>query len=215
MTQLESCGTKKSPQRRLRRGGFVENLLYTTKRLGIHVDPEERVMTIGTTQLNWFTTFKREWSHDARDAARRAVWRQVEKERRRDDIARGISNGILRDKTMRYCCNCGYRIQGILRKILLGAAWTRSRLAKLRDPPCTENCPCGALKETLEHLWWYCPRWNDCRVPFDEYLTWIDLTEQPRATLELGLITPETDLRIGRWTHVMMVDIFSRRFEGM
>ena len=206
---------QKAPQRRLRRGGFVENLLYTTKRLGIHVDPEERVMTIGTTQLNWFTTSKREWSHDARDAARRAVWRQVDKERRRDDIGLGISNGILRDKTMLYYSNCGYRIQGILRKILLGAVWTRSRLAKLRDPPCTENCPCGAPKETLEHLWWYCPRWNDCRVPFDEYLTLIDLTEQPRATLELGLITPETDLRIGRWTHVMMVNIFSRRFEGM
>ena len=173
-------------------------------------------MKITTAPVEWNLTTKKEWSHQARDAVRRVVWKQVDKERRREEMNLGISNGIDRGKTMMLYNKVDPRKKGILRKILLGAVWTRSRLAKMRDPICTEECPCGAPKETLRHLWLECPLWENERLAYADLLPRLEAV--PRATQELGLFVQDDMILLApdaERLHRMMICIFEKRFGSL
>ena len=158
---------RKKKQRRMRRGGFVENLLYTMKRLGLSdtvFDENSCSVRLIEEVRDPLVTTKRIWTHESRETVRRHIWRGIEKEKTRGDGPPwGIRDGVDQEMTLKYYKKCDPKKKGILRKILLGGVWTRSRLAHLPDPPCSEECPCGLDREDLEHLWWQCPLWNDKR----------------------------------------------------
>ena len=70
------------------------------------------------------------WAH-AREAARRSVWRLIDKEEQKRGAVLGVGVGINQLKTMSLYHKSNPRKKGILRKILLGGVWTRARLAHL------------------------------------------------------------------------------------
>ena len=71
----------------MRRGGFIENLLYTGKR----VELSEAIMDgdcnfrILSELRDPCAATKSIWAHGSREAARRDVWRGIEKEKTRGD----------------------------------------------------------------------------------------------------------------------------------
>ena len=205
----------KAKQRRMRRGGFAENLLYTFQRLGLAFSNNGTFeIQFGGIARNPSSTPAAIWGHDAREAARKAVWRTLDKERARGGgTALGIGGGIHVKNTMALYHKSDPMKKGILRKILLGGIWTKARLSHLPNPPCTADCDCGHGRETLRHLWWECTRWDSCRLHFADKISMLDLENLAIATRELGIyLASDTDE--DPWIQELMVVIFKKRYEG-
>ena len=214
--QLAMLWTKLERKRRFRTGGFVENLLYSTKRLAISVDISENSFdaTIGGVTMDAYAVPSLQWAHHCREGARLAVWKMMDKERAREGrIHWRLSDGINRSATMKYYNQTSAVRQGILRKILLNGVWTQARRAKMPDSDGDPTCACGAAIETIEHLWWNCSRWQAIR----EQHQCLDFPQEEysHAFRDLG-IELITDPK-GNATKVqkMMVDIFSARFGNL
>ena len=75
LSKVQNIWSGKKRQKRLRRGGFVQNLLYSTKRLEItdHTSDETWVFNLGREDLDPIRTAPKIWPHESRDAARRAA----------------------------------------------------------------------------------------------------------------------------------------------
>ena len=128
--QLAKMWTKLERRRRFRTGGFVENLLYSTKRLAINVDISENSFdaTIRGVTMDAYAVPSSQWAHHCREGARLAVWKTVDKERAREGrIHWKLSDGIDRSVTMKLYNKTSAVRQGILRKILLNGVWTQAR----------------------------------------------------------------------------------------
>ena len=202
----------KARQRRYRRVGFVENLLYTFHRLGLNYSVDDTLKIRRTEEArNPISMEAKAWAHEAREAARRSVWRLIDKERSRGGGAvLGVGVGINQLRTMSLYHKSNPRKKGILRKILLGGVWTRARLAHLPDPPCSAECECGFERETLQHLWWHCTLWAETRADYEDQIAEFDIENTCPATKELGIYVnsqPGSDT----WIQDMMVKIFIRR----
>ena len=155
---------------------------------------------------------KSTWAHEAREVARRMVWRQVAKDRRESGDMRGIERGIQREMTMKLYDGENPRVQGILRKILLGAIWTQLRRSKMPgnvDGPRCQNCDLG-VEENLTHLWWECPAWAHCRGDVVPSANW------PKCVSTCGIIPNGVNIptRAVERIQSVMVKIFEARYEG-
>lgn len=199
------------PRRRHRRGGLVETFLLSARRLHVRLNVDPLRLTMNDTTLP-ITSRKSTWDHHAREVARRAVWQQVEKDRRRSGgEALGIYNGIDKAATMSLYSQLPWRKQSKLRTILVGATWTQERRAHMphvyEGPECQQ---CGdACVETLTHMWWQCPRWADIRArhfpapaPYDTF---------PRALREFGILPNGFAADIAT-VQRMMLDVYESRF---
>ena len=209
---------KNSRKRRFRGGGFVENLIYSTQRLGIKVEFQRDGLLglyfpISGENLKLAEVRSQTWGHAARDMARQFVWRQLEKERAREGRVRwGISDGICTNSTMRLYRSSNARAQGVLRKILLNAVWTNQKRAKMPDASDGPACDCGYVLEDLCHLWWHCPRWRDVRVQYG--LDSFAYDGFPIATRDLGIAIDGHECDIENIQRMMM-HIFTKRYAGL
>ena len=200
-------------RRRYRGGGFIENLLYSAKRLGISSDVsvEKLELTLAGTPLDAFSVSMVKWAHYCREAARLSVWRLIDKERGREGRTLwGLASGVDRTETMNLYMKSDARQQGILRKIILNAVWTQTRRAKMPHTDADPMCPCGMEHETLKHLWWHCPRWNDIR---DRHgYTEVNSDTWSPALRDLGVKLNSDDRHDVPDIQNMMVAIFTARF---
>ena len=200
-------------KRRFRTGGFIENLLYSVKRLGTRAEVSEScfVLNVGGVELDAFASTSQQWAHHCREAARLSVWKLIDKERGREGRMQwGLSSGINREHTMSLYNRCAALRQGILRKILLNGVWTQSRRAKMPDSNGDPTCTCGYASETIEHLWWYCPRWRIIREQYGcEAIT---LEGKSCAFKQLGIELLSDDPGPTSEVQRMMIDIFIARF---
>ena len=209
-----------APKRRLRKGGFVENLLYTVKRLNVSpITDDDGFFDYGIYfptegHMKAITDFTpSEWAHYARDIARKAVWKQIDKERQREGReVWGIGDGIDTDKTMEVYRKSEAKKQGVYRKFLLNAVWTQARRAKMPDNDDDPTCQCGMEDETPRHLWWRCPRWAYIRDKhlLNEY----DYDALPVALRDLGILPAGYLAPVDTIQH-MMFDIFVARFGSL
>ena len=208
------CAKKR--QRRFRRGGFIENLLYSIKRLGVSDDvtADSWCFNFGEEDRDPVHTAPRIWSHECRDVARKAVWDGIEKERTRGHAEQpwGLGSGVDIPLTMRVYNQVNPKQKGVLRKILLGGVWTRARLSHLPDPPCSDQCLCGEGREDLEHLWWRCPLWSRSREKFRDELNLINVDELPPITKQLGVFVRGNREKNLTWVHRMMINVFLLRY---
>ena len=99
----------------------------------------------------------------------------------RNVLVRGVdvgcfSEGVARARSMILHHKSDARKQGIIIKIILNAVWTQARKAHMPDNHEGTLCRCDTDNETLTHLWWECPRWDDTRARHDcfplPYTTW-------------------------------------------
>ena len=210
---------KKRRHRRYRRGGFVENLLLSAKRLLLHAEPEGEPEGLGVRQGDGGTVRiedvrASDWAHNIRELARRAVWTGLDKERGREGrIPWGIAAGINTDRTRALYESSDAQHQGILRKILLNAVWTQTRRAHMPGNDESRICSCGAADETLTHLWWECSNWKSIRekhgceaLPYKEWSP---------ALRDLGIVTATDYQTSVVCIHKMMIDIFKERYKGL
>ena len=207
-----------SQERRLRTGGFVENLMYSLKRLNIDmtVADTDIILEFPGKTLSMSESESCTWEHWVREAARRAVWRSIDHERVRDGRpAWGLAAGIDTDKTMRLYRTSTGQTQGIMRKILLNAVWTQARRAKMPGNDPNPTCLCGKEKEDARHLWWRCERWTGIRstfqcseLPYDTYSI---------ALRDLGVLLHTDEDREAPVEKIqrMMLSIFIARFSGL
>ena len=218
LSRIRNIWSGKKRQRRFRQGGFVENLLYSVKRLGItdNASDETWVFNFGGEEHDPVHTAPKIWAHESRDAARKAVWHGIEKERTRGhvDTPWGLAGGVDLSRTMRVYHQVNSKQKGILRKILLGGVWTRARLSHLPDPPCSDQCLCGDGREDLEHLWWHCPLWQRSRDKFRDEISTIDLDDLPPVTRQLGIFIRGSSESLA-WVHRMMINIFLMRYASI
>ena len=204
-------------KRRHRRGGFVENLLLSASRLNVSpVIEDNGFLDYGIffpNEGDWksVTAFEAStWAHYARELARRAVWKQIDKERQREGRAIwGIASGINTEATMKAYKKSDAKTQGVYRKFLLNAVWTQSRRARMPDNEDDPTCFCGAEEENLRHLWWRCSRWSDIREKHG--LGDYDYDNLPVATRDLGIL-PTGSLAPIEDIQRMMFDIFVQRY---
>ena len=172
---------RQANRRRTRTGGFVENIMYTLKRLNVTMTIDEEtdniILDMADERLNLKNTPPSTWAHNALEAAQRAVWRSIDHKRVREGRpAWGLAAGIDTEQTMQWYRTSQVQMLGVLRKILLNAVCTQARRAKMpvNDPDPT--CACGREKEYARHLWWRCERWATVRenynciaVPYDTF----------------------------------------------
>ena len=209
---------KKFKHRRYRRGGLIENLLLSAKRLSLHVEIGEEHNGFSVRQEDGHpvrieNVRPSDWAHRVRELTRRSVWIGVDKERVRDGrIPWGIASGINADQTRALYMRSDYRQQGILRKILLNAVWTQTRRAHMPGNDETRTFACGAADETLTHLWWECTRWNSIREK--HRCTEFDYMEWSPALRDLGIVTTADYQPELSYIQKMMVDIFKEIFQG-
>ena len=150
------------------------------------------------------------WEHGCREAARRAVWKSLEKERTRDGKPYGWGNaGINKQDTLALYDMKNKLDQGILRKVVLGGVWPNHRrhlCNATRDPLC-EHCK---VEENLEHLWWRCPHYDASRTDVD-----VDdlLLNAPQCTLRYGIQADGKQYDVKR-IQDLMLRIFKLRFAG-
>ena len=136
-------------KRRTRSGGFVENLLYTLKRIdaGLLIEDGKVSLEVNGMSLDLDSTNLASWAHQAREAARRMEWRSIDHERAREDRAvRGLAAGIDTDRSMQWYKAGDARRQGILRRVILKAVWTKARRAKMPNNDPDPTCDCGVEK---------------------------------------------------------------------
>eukprot|EP00660_Eupelagonema_oceanica_P000582 gene582-8237_t len=113
----------------------------------------------------WALPFDR-WLHEVRQALREREWRAAA--RRRRGVA-GIERGIDVRATMALYSLGGTTAEerGYIRSTLVaGSEWcTRAFHAEKAKTQSSARCPyCSTGEdETLDHLWWRCPAWNDIR----------------------------------------------------
>ena len=115
--QLAKLWAKLERRRRFRTGGFVENLLYSTKRLAINVDISENSFdaTVGRVSVDACAAPSSQWAHHCREGARLAVWKTMDKERAREGgIHWKLSDGIDHSATMQLYNQTSAVRQGIL-----------------------------------------------------------------------------------------------------
>ena len=211
---LEGAG-----KRRMRTGGFVENLQCSVKRLNAHLDLQEDliVLDIDGQNLEMTTTESSTWAHYAREAARKTVWKSIDHERTRQERESwGLAVGIDTSKTMDVYRKSRAQTQGVLRKIFLNAVWTQARRAKMPGNNPDPTCPCGAEKEDLRHLWWRCTRWDDIRRKHGCHDLFYDFFSIALRDLGLKLSTDDdVNEDTLRRIQLIMHDIFVRRFAGL
>ena len=107
-------------QRRLRRGGLVENLLLSAARLDISsIIEDDGFFDYGTYfqnagDLKSVTTFEAgAWANYTKELVRKAVWEQIDKERQREGRPMwGIANGNT-EETMKIYRKVDARTQGV------------------------------------------------------------------------------------------------------
>ena len=209
---------RKKRFRRYRRGGLVENLLYSAKRISLNIHSSEDSVILSVDEIDGelceiVDIRPADWAHWVRELARKTVWAGVDKERAREGRERwGISAGVDRASTMVLYHKSDARKQGILRKIFLNAVWTQARRAHMPDNDEGPLCRCGTDNETLTHLWWECPRWDDIRARHDcsllPYTTWSP------ALRDLGICTLEDRAEVPKIQRMMM-DIFVDRYKDV
>eukprot|EP00662_Eupelagonemidae_sp_cell21_P004097 gene4097-12258_t len=121
------------------------------------------------------------WLHEVREAARRAVWREVEATRR-DGV--GVAGGVDRRATGALLARSRARLpdleRGFLRIIVCGAVLTHERLhrplRRVDSPHCPFCRPAGVaiddhdVVETHVHIFWECPAWTAVRQRHPEAL---------------------------------------------
>ena len=137
----------------------MENLLLSAARLSISpVIEDDGFFDYGihfpdAVELKSVTAFApSSWAHSTKELARKAVWKQIDKERQREGKPTwGIGNGINTDETMKTKVDA--RTQGVYRKCLLKAVWTQSRRARMPDNDDDPTCTGGTEEENLRHLW--------------------------------------------------------------
>ena len=203
-------------KRRIRSGGFVENLLYTLKRIDARLLIEDGNISLEVNglSLDLESTSLSSWAHQAREAARRMVWRSIDHERAREDRAIwGLAAGIDTDRSMQWYRAGDAKRQGILRKIILNAVWTKARRSRMPNNDPDPTCDCGVEKEDARHLWWRCGRWEHIRrkyecdaLPYDEFSI---------AFRDLGLkLNSDPEVPVQR-VQAMMTEIFTQRFMNL
>ena len=206
---------RKKRHRRYRRGGLVDNLLYSEKRISLNIHSQEDAVALSVNDVDGDSCTvvdirPGDWAHWVRELARRMVWTSVDKERAREGRERWkISEGIDRAKTLSLYHKSDARKKGILRKIFLNAVWTQARRAHMPDNHDGPLCVCGTDNETLTHLWWECPRWTDVRSRYGCAL--LPYTSWSPALRDLGICTLEDRADVPRIQN-MMVDIFCERY---
>ena len=205
-------------QRRTRSGGFVENLMYTLKRLNLEmmVADSDIIINFPGKTLSMTESEASTWEHFSRESARRAVWRSIDHERVRDGRpAWGLAVGVDTEKSMKLYRGSRAQTQGIMRKIFLNAVWYQARRAKIPGNDPDPTCTCGKEKEDARHLWWRCERWSGIRsnfsceaLPYDTFST---------ALRDLGLVLnlPEDQQAPVEQIQRMMNSIFIARFSGL
>lgn len=124
--------------------------------------------------------------------------------------ARGVGNGIDRERSLRLYNRVDGVTQGALRSIMTGAVFTRTSRARLpanRGLDVTCNL-CHLEPETLDHLWWRCPsfiRQRNAQLPEG-------IEGQPAALRQLGIAPVGLDARFNvAEIQRMMVSIFRAR----
>ena len=132
------------------------------------------------------------WLHQLRDAIRCSEWR-IAGERRGDCEGMSCLGGIDRKATT-FLLNSGKlcaRDLGAMRTIITGSLRTRKRLhdAGLADSPMCEFC--GEGEETVEHLFWQCPCWDNIRRQFDDRPSARITDAWPRCTRECGVFVED------------------------
>ena len=218
LQKVQHIWSAKKRCRRMRHGGFVENLLYSAKRLEVSdcIVDDKWCLQLLEEPREPRSTQKKVWAHEVREAARRTIWRGLEKERarNRDGVRWGIGDGVDVAATMKLYHTVDSKKKGILRKILTGGIWTRARLSHLPDPLCSDQCPCGEGREDLLHLWWKCPLWTAAREKFYNYTDEFDMESLPPVTKELGIITQNASKDLD-WVQKLMVQVFIARYSTL
>lgn len=212
-----------------RRGtGFIENLIYSFRRLNVKkIDAEMNFKHADYDIMNLVETEKGKWDHIARDVARKMVWVAVERDRVRSGDVIHIGRGLDRDASIALYRKCNPRKKGILRKVILGAVWTQVRRSKLPwndEGPCCQHCPGEGLHppEDLQHLWWACRAWDHIRKRYLEHYEGFGFGEAfaaeklPRCLATYGLaplgMHKEFVEDFIEGIQRMMIDIFIARY---
>ena len=156
--------------------------------------------------------------HRVRDGLRRREW--VKASNRRTDM-RGIEEmDYERSALLWRKKKLERHLQRLLELVLSGAVWTLERKFRhtngaLAESPICTFCQTGE-EETIEHLYWRCPRWSDIRrlYPRGKH---IGLTTLAVPTRMCGLILKQESARHSKEAveemQTMMASILKQRFE--
>ena len=159
------------------------------------------------------------WHHSIRAAGRSMLCKAVQSKRANlAGIEQGVDAGktaaLLRRNTLSLRRNTlseklGPEERPLLRRILADSIWTESlhyRIGRLQSPACPR---CGAQAETLEHLWWECPAFEQQRSQFPAAVN-ARRTSWPACLTNCGICpvnvhAPETTIQ------KMMVSVLAAR----
>ena len=136
------------------------------------------------TKLHFFQGITKQWKHSLRNLLRGMVWKTDKAFLKRQDmdgagiVAYESTVPLLRrsEKPPRRCFSAKVPCLSLfektdLRNILTGVVRTQERLHKAssHESPVCACCSTNSI-ESLEHLFWKCPTWNEVRRPFlDKY----------------------------------------------
>ena len=147
--------------------GLIARVKQVLNNLNIHSDlTENGPQTIGAETIK--DDAKHKILHAVRDRLRRMAWRRAEM---RSQNMQGLEDLDYKQSTMLWRWKkLDNHIQRLLEIVLSNAVWTRERVfrhtnGRLASSPKCTFCDTDE-DETLEHLYWNCPRWGDIRQNF-------------------------------------------------